>query len=247
MDEVIKMYAMNDGDSELEPAELNADHDETEEDDDLDSSNVITSSDDDDEVEIEEGVIIAEVIPDTASAPKRAPAKKAAKLRRRRLPQRKLRPKRQRRKLLQRRPQRSPPRRPLAPRAERLRRNPRRSALVKLIHEGKNWPLRKQQRRQQRRLLQRKQPRRQQQKRQPRRPLRRSSFLAVIPKASKKARHSAGLFCVCTNVQDAMTPSARIHAQTGGKLRLEASCLRVAVVLRATSGARHSPRSESEA
>jgi hypothetical protein len=32
MDEVIKMYAMNDGDSNLEPAELSADHDELEED-----------------------------------------------------------------------------------------------------------------------------------------------------------------------------------------------------------------------
>ena len=29
MDEVIKMYAMNDGNPDLEPAELSADHDET--------------------------------------------------------------------------------------------------------------------------------------------------------------------------------------------------------------------------
>ena len=59
MDEVIKMYAMNDGNPNLEPAEMSADHDEMEEDDDLESSDVITSSDDDDEGEIEEGVIIA--------------------------------------------------------------------------------------------------------------------------------------------------------------------------------------------
>ena len=59
MDEVIKMYAMNDGNPDLEPAELSADHDEMEEDDEVETSNVLTSSDDDEGV-VEEGVIIAE-------------------------------------------------------------------------------------------------------------------------------------------------------------------------------------------
>ena len=47
MDEVIKMYAMNDGNPDLEPAELSADHDELEEDDEVETSTVHTSSDDD--------------------------------------------------------------------------------------------------------------------------------------------------------------------------------------------------------
>ena len=47
MEEVIKMYAMNDGNPDLEPAELSADHDELEEDEEIETSNVLTSSDDD--------------------------------------------------------------------------------------------------------------------------------------------------------------------------------------------------------
>ena len=68
MDEVIKMYAMNDGNPNLEPAEMSADHDEMEEDDEVETSTVLTSSDDDEGVE--EGIIIVEAIPVPTPAPK---------------------------------------------------------------------------------------------------------------------------------------------------------------------------------
>ena len=80
MDEVIKMYAMNDGNPDMEPAEMSADHDEMEEDDEVETSAVLTSSDDD-EVVVEEGVIIVEAVPVPNRVPKKAarkaPAKKA--------------------------------------------------------------------------------------------------------------------------------------------------------------------------
>ena len=72
MDEVIKMYAMNDGNSNLEPAELSADHDELEEDEEVETSSVLTSSDDD-EIVVEEGVLIAEPDPGKSAPKKKAP------------------------------------------------------------------------------------------------------------------------------------------------------------------------------
>ena len=69
MDDVIKMYAMNDGNPNLEPAEMSADHDEMEEDDEVETSTVLTSSDDDEGVE--EGIIIVEAIPVPTPAPKK--------------------------------------------------------------------------------------------------------------------------------------------------------------------------------
>ena len=72
MDEVIKMYAMNDGNPDMEPAELSADHDELEEDDEVETLDVLTSSDDDDVV-VEEGVIIVDAVPVPEPGPRRRP------------------------------------------------------------------------------------------------------------------------------------------------------------------------------
>ena len=52
MEEVFKMYAMNDGNDNAEPAELDPDHDEDldDEDEEVETSSVLTSSDDDEGV-----------------------------------------------------------------------------------------------------------------------------------------------------------------------------------------------------
>ncbi len=156
MDEVIKMYAMNDGNPDVEPAELSADHDETwKRTTKLKPQTCLPPPTTTREL-IEEGVIVVEAVP-VPTRPRRRPQKRLPQRKlprrlqrrrqpRKRLPQRKLPRRLQRKKPQQRRlrrrqlrkkfrpkrPQRSPPqRKPLALRAERsqprrLRRQARR-------------------------------------------------------------------------------------------------------------------------
>ena len=77
MDDVVKMYAMSDGNPDIEPAESSADHDDFE-DEGVETSNVITSSDDDEGV-VEESVVVAVAAPVRAPAPKRALKKASVK------------------------------------------------------------------------------------------------------------------------------------------------------------------------
>ena len=73
MEEVFKMYANSDGAPDVEPAELDPDHEESfEEDDEVETATVLTSSDDD-EVAAEEAVLIV------VEAPAPKPAEKGRK------------------------------------------------------------------------------------------------------------------------------------------------------------------------
>ena len=76
MEEVFKMYAMNDGNLDGEPAELDPDHDE-EEDEEVETSSILTSSDDDEPV-VEETVILIVEEPIAKPAKKKAVKTKAA-------------------------------------------------------------------------------------------------------------------------------------------------------------------------
>ena len=61
MEEVFRMYAMNDGNHDAEPAELNSDHEQDfDEDDEVETSGILTSSDDDEGAAEETIIIIAE-------------------------------------------------------------------------------------------------------------------------------------------------------------------------------------------
>ena len=79
MEEVFKMYAKSDGNPEVEPAELDPDHEESfDEDDEIGTSTVLTSSDDDEVIAEEIAVVIVET-PIAKPAIKKAAKKKKAR------------------------------------------------------------------------------------------------------------------------------------------------------------------------
>ena len=79
MEEVFKMYAMSDGSQDVEPVELDPDHEDFEanEEEEVETSSVLTSSDDDEPM-IAEGEAVIVAVSTSRPAKKKSAKKKAA-------------------------------------------------------------------------------------------------------------------------------------------------------------------------